>query len=398
MEQSEQLREHEARELIRMLNAPQPIVIGIEGGPCGGKTTLAERLREQTDRAVVILPEAATDHILALDEQGISLNDLEVNDRPAYLDVEAAILGTICDNIAVAREIYAGTDTVIVADRCDIGAYLSPDEYQTVLSKIDRDMPPMLSEIDKLYYLPSVARTVPDLYQQLKETNPARLETADVAMQVCQRNLAAVARHPELTVGWGGNFNIMIDQMVRSILDPESEVEQKLRPMDGLISIEAALSGRDTIALGSNYIVQSYHELDGQTYRLRQTTTDHDEILYTYTVKTGEGVSRRELQRRLSRGQYETLVFIPIQGEALTKTRSTYLVGSGRKHTWSVDRYTDRRIDEWHVEVDVEDEVEAAQVVQEFSAYFEVAGTSAEKLARSLGARAARERMVLCYQ
>jgi putative protein kinase ArgK-like GTPase of G3E family len=32
-------------ELLHKLMQPRPIVIGIEGGPCGGKTTLAEKLK-----------------------------------------------------------------------------------------------------------------------------------------------------------------------------------------------------------------------------------------------------------------------------------------------------------------------------------------------------------------
>lgn len=384
------LEYREQRETIQQLLRPQPTVIGIEGGPCSGKTTLISRLMENAgDRKVVCLPEAATEHILQLAEQGIDVSNLEKNDRAAWVAFEKAVLKTIVSDIETACDIYAGTDTVIIADRCDIGAYVTPDEYSVIQTELGLDMPPMLSHVDQLFFLPSVARIDPAIYESERTGNLARLESLEKAQAVCQRNLEAVGRHPELHIAWGGEFTKTIERLASSVLDPEGESEIKLKPRLEEGTVQAFFQEGDTVSVAG--IEQTYYELDGTVFRLRQTVTDHGEQVYSFTVKHGEGMHRREIQRRIDRETFTLLGQCPRVGEPLLKERSTVLMddADNKKRVWALDRYYDRRLPEWNIETDVESDPEA-ELIRVSMPEFEPALLGAEKLARGLGARALR--------
>lgn len=378
----------EQREAIQQLLKPQPTVIAIEGGPCSGKTTLMERLKNQAgERQIVCLPEAATEHILRLAEQGVDVSHIEQHDRPAWVEFEKAVLGSIVSSIDEARELYADTDAVIVIDRCDIGAYVTEDEYLEIQKDIGLEVPPMLSHVDQLYYLPSVASIDPVIYHRERANNPARLEPLAKAQAVCGRNLEAVGRHPELHIAWGGEFNQTINRLVSSILYPEGEGEIKVKPHQDSEPTQRFFE--KGVVVSQAAIEQTYYELDGTVFRLRRTITDKGEELFFFTIKTGEGVHRHEVQRRIDSNTFRSLSHCSRVGEPLVKERSMVLMDDGgtKKRAWALDRYFDRRLPEWNIETDVETDDEAASILASLSE-FEPALLSAEKLARSLGARA----------
>lgn len=354
----------EQQELINDLLQPQPTVIGIEGGPCGGKTTLQDYIHSMAgERPVYTLPEAASEHINALAERGINFGDLAQNNRPLFIDTEAKILRTIVDNIETAKQRYSGTPAIIVADRCDIGAYVRRDEHKGLLKSIGLTMPPMLSHVDQLHYLPSVARLNPALYDTLKSTNQARYESSSRAAVVCALNQAAVARHPEFHITYGGNFNESMAKLAKKILEPESERELKVQPTQQ-DSVQRFLA--DSEHLEESDIEQSYHESDNYTFRLRKTVTSLGETLLSFTVKTGVGVERQELQRILEPDEFDLLRECKQLGKLIMKQRTTILkedpLESDQKRLWAVDRYYDRRLPEWNLETDVADEQEAQAV------------------------------------
>lgn len=398
----EKRRYEEQRELIDRLMEPQPIVVAIEGGPCSGKTTLVNRLVKEArngGRPIAVLPEAATRHITKLSERGIDIGWLASHDREGFLAFERDVLRTILDDIATAKEAFAGTDTILVADRMDIGAYISQYEYGQILASLGESAPPIIAHADKVVYLPSVAREAPHLYEGLKSTNPARYESLVEAQDTCEANLWAVARHPELSVLWGG-FDSFEDKMAaaaEAVLHPESEKEVKFRAKPGSHNaVELMLASSDILA--SSFIDQSYHQIDGMTYRLRVTTTDRDEVIHSFTIKTGEGIERTELQRQISRQEYETLRASPQIGGTLTKERYTMLrndsgkkdeTSHGQKRLWVADKYFDRRLEEWFLEAEVASVEEAEGVIGSVREWgIETAHVNAEKLARFIGHQA----------
>ena len=374
------------REVLAELQRPHPTVIAIEGGPCSGKTTLMERLQASaSERKVVFLPEAATEYIAALQTAGADIAQLPQNDRAGWLRLERDILGTIVGNIESARKTYAGTDTIIVTDRCDIGAYVTPEEHGQLLHELGLSMPPMLSQVDQLYFLPSLARIDAERYEEIRRSNPARVESASRAQKVCARNLESISRHPELHIVWGGEFEETVQRLTSVVLHPELESEIKLQPLRDGEPMARFLRGSHEVARSA--IMQTYHELDGATFRLREIMTEQGEKLRYFTTKTGEGVHRREVQRQVDERTYELLSACPRVGAPLLKERALVLRDEpgGKKRAWACDRYVDRRINEWNIETDVHDDAEAG-LLRSAMVDFDAA-PRAEKLARSLGLR-----------
>lgn len=358
------------QELLEQLLAPQPTVIGIEGGPCSGKTTLVEQLAARaatSDRPLVVLPEAATQHIAKLETAGLSVADLAARDREGFVAFETDVLRTIIQQIGAAKERYGGTDAIIVADRVDIGAYLTDAEHRRVLTSLGLDMPPMLSMVDQLYYLPTVARESITRYDELKATNRARYETGKQAIATCEANLQAVARHPELHVLWGGDFTEKIAGATEAIFEPEAETELKQSWKDaGMIMREVAMAERKRLMLGMSRIEQSYHECDGRELRLRRLTTEQGETLRYLTVKTGSGLKRHEVQRNISAETFGALKALPQLGRMLHKLRYNFLKkdfdSTQSVRQWTADFYCDPHLQRWEVEISVHDEQEAASL------------------------------------
>lgn len=362
---SEQVSPHEdqQRELLEKLLQPQPTVIAIEGGPCGGKSTLlaeVERQAEESKRPVVIVHEVATPHIGELRKKGISVPELAQNNRPEYVQFQQGILEGIVAEIESKKAEYQGTNTIIIMDRCDIGAYVTPDEHKRILKNMGKEVAPLHEYVDQVYYLPSVACEDSAKYAALKNTNTKRYEDAEAAIATCQANLWSVAAHPELHVAWGGDFGEKMRRIARSILQPEleGEIKQAVSHPDAV----GILSESEVLCMHGIY--QSYHKLDGQEFRLRQQTSLGARHFFL-TIKHGTGALRTEIQRSITAEEYGLLRQSPQLGNELYKTRYTFLDSAdreGRRRMWTADTYEWPAIPQWHFETDVETEVEADEL------------------------------------
>lgn len=363
------------QELLEELMAPRPIVIGLEGGPCSGKTTLTNEIALQAevlDRPFAALPEAATHHIEKIMAAGKTIPDLAVYDRRGYLEFQKDVLGTIIGNIERAKTVHAGTDAILLIDRPDIGAYVTAEEYGQVLGQLGHAQVPIHTLVDRLIFLPSVASEQPELYAELRGGNAARYETsAEEAAAVCAANLAAVRTHPELEIAWGGEFSEKIRHLAALVLQPELEGEIK----QGVPNGEAEAFIRDAEARGNLIntlaMTQSYHELGGQEFRLRRSKGEDGSLHYFFTVKTGEGAFRHELQRGLSEEEYELLRRAKRIGNALLKLRHVVLDDAdetGRRRLWFADRYTQPELPDWHFETEVKDEAELQMLTARYRA------------------------------
>ncbi|MDB5184784.1 MAG: hypothetical protein JWN38_592 [Candidatus Saccharibacteria bacterium] len=343
--------EQQTHELFAELQRPKPTVIALEGGPCGGKTTILEHLQTEArlqERPLVLLPEAATEHIAKLQAAGLTIPELATNQRDGYVAFEKDVLATIITNLEQAKQAFRGTDAIIVTDRSDIGAYVTPEEYAEVLGELGRTRPPYLDLVDKVVYLPSLAREDAAKYTEIACGNPSRFEDAAGAAATCQRTLDTIALHPELSVHWGGEFMTKVRAVTQEILQPEREIEAKYtaRPELSYTEVEAVLRWMGARELNATAISQSYHQLAGQEFRLRHGITEANDQFYHFAIKTGSGDSKQELRRSLSRQQFDLLRQAPNFGE-LHKVRRRYLIdldGDGRQSIVSADFYADRQL------------------------------------------------------
>ncbi|MGH7239938.1 MAG: AAA family ATPase, partial [Candidatus Saccharimonadales bacterium] len=352
---------------------PAPTVIALEGGPCSGKSTLMGELAiraSELDRPLELIPEVATEFINSYRERGLEVSEMALNNRPAFLEFQTDILRAIISNIERAKLTHSGTDAIIVADRAEIASYVTADEYKQILIGLKQDKSPIHSIVDRVIFLPSVACEEPELYSRLVGSNAARYETsAEQAAAVSKANLLAVSTHPELEVAWGGDFKSKIGHLVNSIFNNELEGEVKQavpgHAAEALVS-EAERAGN---LLNVMNIIQSYHQLGDRTFRLRQTTTSGS-VHYHLTIKTGSGAVRHELQRSLTPATFTLLKSAEQLGKTLAKRRHLVLDepdDEDRRRLWFADYYTSPRLPDWHFETEVENEAEAAALMDRYA-------------------------------
>lgn len=347
----------------------QAVVIGFEGGPCGGKTSLLENVRktaEQLGKTVLIIPETASIFIESLSSSGKNIADLATRDRPAYLEFQEKIVRTIFDKIETAKTQLSGSNAVIVIDRPDIGAYVTKEEYRRILQSIGRDKSPIHSHIDKLIYLPSVATTNPALYDELRHNNRSRYETsAEEAKSVCARNLEAVRTHPELEIAWGGDFGQTIKRLTDFVLNPhtESEIKQHVGSVDAEAYLDEANERKNL--LHTMHIRQSYHQYQDRDFRLRRTACEDGVIHHHLTIKTGGGITRTEHQINIPEETYYELSEHKLIGRAIQKFRHIILDLPDRtnaRRMWYADKYHEPFVPDWYFETSVFDETEASKL------------------------------------
>lgn len=341
---------------MRNLLAPQPVIIGIEGGPCGGKTTLTEQIvaeAESRGQPVYVLPEVATKHILKLHEQGFSIPELAANDREGYLAFQMAVLGDINQRLISAKKEFAGTDTLILSDRLSNRPYITGEEYEELCRRLGYGPNEVIqNHVDKVIYLPSVAKVAPELYGELQLTNTARYETLDQAIATCDRTLSSVAAHPELhIVADGQDFDAKMRRAKNLAFDNQNEYETKWRPADEVELVEWIKAKQKAgEVLNSIEIGQSYHRLpDGTTYRLRAGTGSDGQDFYHFTVKQRHEYGSREINRIITEQQYQTLADQPCQGW-LFKKRFVVL---DNWQVWHCDFIMDGDEGFWIVEAEV---------------------------------------------
>ena len=297
-------------QLIEQLEQPRPTVIALEGGPCGGKTTIANLLAAEADnqgRPVVILPEAATELGTKLLEQGLSIPYLAEHNRPGYLAFQKDLLIQIATNIEQAKTQYAGTNALIIADRADTAAYMSAEEYDEVLTDTGLHIPPHSQLIDTILYLPSLAHEDAKRYESLMQTNATRYEDATNAISTCLKNLETVSMHPDIRVYWGKDFDVKTQQVLDDVLHSSNgRLAQTLANGDSPAVLASVLESLRATPLEAIAITRSAHH----GFELEHRVTEAGRHLYYYYQQNPDAPARSTLTHK----QYTALSGRPCLG------------------------------------------------------------------------------------
>jgi predicted ATPase len=177
---------------VLKLAAKKPVKIVLTGGPCGGKTTVMDHLKENLKSRAVFVPETAT----RLFEEGLLPQNSRVEEWGGEFQGRILLLQDAAEAQAEkqARELYA--HFVI----CDRGALDGAAYVVGGLPEFSRKYNVWPSNYYKEYrlviHLESLATLNPKEYERLVFTNPHRFETVEVAVK---RELAlrqAWANHP----------------------------------------------------------------------------------------------------------------------------------------------------------------------------------------------------------
>lgn len=201
-----------------LITEPRPHVVALEGGPCAGKTTALGHIASEaatTHTEVIVLPEVATGFMI---QKQVDIPWLAQYDRPGFVELEIELLDAIVSGIKHARRHAAGTNAIIVADRCDIATYVKPKEYQHIINRLGYTRSPHLALVDKIAYMPSLAHHNAELYDQLMSTNQSRYESAAAARATCDRNRRTLAMHPGFEVFDHHDFDTRLRDVTTYVL------------------------------------------------------------------------------------------------------------------------------------------------------------------------------------
>lgn len=167
----------------------------ITGGPCGGKTTALEILKQHFTALgfkVFIIPEAATE-IVSL---GLYFGEIPVNDFQDFI-IKRMIHSENCvENIAK----HFDKDVIIFCDRglLDNKAYMSYDDFIKVLTQNGLDEEKAKNRYDAVFHLVTAANGAENYYTL--SNNTVRYESPEEARELDKKTLSAWSTHDNLKI------------------------------------------------------------------------------------------------------------------------------------------------------------------------------------------------------
>jgi adenylate cyclase len=293
--------------------------VAITGGPCAGKTTVMEAIKKHLGDQVLVMPEVAS----ILLDNGFPRpgKDVDAGDRwlmhfqrsvlPVQLNMEEEYLQMVARNFS----------RVLLFDRglLDGAAYLGRG-VEFFAEHFGFDLNEAYGRYDLVLHLESVAVSDPQLYEQLKATNPARYETAEEAATTDLAIREVWQGHPNWRLIPSGGGIKQVKAMVSAILAQYLSTE---------IEVKYFLAAMPDIALPEGVrVLQGYLPLSTEV-RLRMMGDD------AYLTIKGQGThSRTECERMI-----DLEAFHPLWAEVTGRVEKTrYFIPHGDL-TLELDQY-----------------------------------------------------------
>ena len=191
--------------------------IALTGGPCAGKTTALREIwlfLRKKGYNVVIVPETATELI----NGGITPSSVgQINFQKNLLELQLKK-----EQIFTKSAEELGKDVVVVFDRgcLDGKAYLSDEEYASVLNELELEEENIINFYDAVIFLDSAAMSNDNIYST--SDNPARNETVSEARKINIRTQEVWKNHRLFTI-------------IRSESDFEEKISKLLSVIENLV-------------------------------------------------------------------------------------------------------------------------------------------------------------------
>jgi len=283
--------------------------IVLTGGPCAGKSTAMSWIQNAfTERGykVLFIPETATELITG----GVapwtcgSNTDYQCCQMRLQAEKEAVFLS--------AADTMPDEKLLIVCDRgmMDNRAYMTVAEFSVVLDHIGKSEIELRDDYDAVFHLMSAANGAPDIYLKYKETNPARTETVEQAVELDNRLISAWTGHPHFRVidnstGFESKMKRLISEIAGFLGEPEPyETERKfLIEYPDLSLLENRADCRKV------EIIQTYLKAgENEEVRVRQRGAAGSYIYFKTVKKKLTETTRVEIEERLSQAEYLKLL------------------------------------------------------------------------------------------
>ena len=283
--------------------------IVLTGGPCAGKTTAMSWIQNAfTERGykVLFVPETATELITGGVAPWTCGSNLDYQCCQMRLQAEKE------DVFSSAAKTMPEEKILIVCDRgmMDNRAYMTEMDFQVVLDRMGQTEVALRDSYDAVFHLVTAANGTPQIYLKNKESNPARTETVEQAVDLDNRLISAWTGHPHLRVidnstGFEEKMRRLISEIAGFLGEPEPyEIERKfLIRFPNLSLLEARSDCRKV------EIIQTYLKNDkNEETRVRQRGADGSFIYFKTTKKKLTDTTRIEIEERLSQAEYLKLL------------------------------------------------------------------------------------------
>ncbi len=286
---------------------PEITKIVITGGPCAGKSTAMSWVQNaftQMGYTVLFVPETATELISGGVAPWTCGNNAEYQKCQMRLQLEKEKV------FYEAAATMPGDKILIVCDRgtLDNKAYMNELEFLSILNHIDMSEVELRDNYDAVFHLVTAANGAADFYTTANNT--ARTETVQEAIEIDSKLIAAWTGHPHLRVI--DNSSDFEDKMRRLIAEISSFLGE---PEPFEIERKYLIEYPDVDWLESNpncqriEIFQTYLKSDaGEEVRIRQRGINGSYIYFKTIKKKMSGLKRVEIENRLSKEEYLTLL------------------------------------------------------------------------------------------
>lgn len=290
-------------------NKKEIIKIVITGGPCGGKSTALSKIqeffaKEYKKYTTLFVPETATELIKGCVTKDTCGSNLNFQKQLMKLQLEK-------EKIFEEAALLTKTDKVLII--CDRGAldgkaYVEESEFKQILEAVGSSEVELRDNYDAVFHLVTAANGALDYYTTAN--NSARRETPEEAIEKDEKLVSAWTGHPHLRIiDNSTSFDEKIDRLIEEIVaflgEPEPyEIERKY--LIEYPNIEWLESNPNCQRIE---IIQTYlNSAAGEEVRVRQRGVQGNYI-YTHTIKKKVSEATRiEIEKRLSREEYLTLL------------------------------------------------------------------------------------------
>ena len=289
-------------------NEKQITKIVITGGPCAGKTTGMGWIQKEFTAmgySVVFIPETATELISG----GVAPWTLESNLEYQLCQMKLQIEKEKVFEQA-ATKMYNSDKILIVCDRgaIDNKAYMTDYEFKSVLNGLNVSETELRDTYDAVFHLVTAAKGAEKFYTL--SNNQARTETVEEAAALDDKLISAWTGHPHFRVidnskGFEEKLKHLVGEITSFLGEPEPfEIERKF-----LIEYPDLAELENNPNCQKVEIIQTYLNAEGENeIRVRQRGDNGNYIYFKTTKKKVDDLKRVEVEHRLSKDEYLTLL------------------------------------------------------------------------------------------
>ncbi len=281
--------------------------IVITGGPCAGKTTALEQVKDIFERIgykVLIVSETATELI----SSGVSTHQLESVTDYQLCQISLQIKKEEVF-VNAASKVKNADKVIVICDRgvLDSKAYMTEAEFKQILDTLNLNENEICDSYGAVFHLETAAKGAKQFYTL--NNNSARTESAEEAIKVDDRLISAWKDHRyfrliDNSTDFDTKINRLIDEIASFIgVQNIFEIERKF-----LIEYPD-ISQLETLCHGNKSdITQWYITNESGEMRIRRRE-EKDGVTYYKTIKKEvEGAKRIEIESIISKEEFATLL------------------------------------------------------------------------------------------